>query len=50
MGYEIKCRRLRRAGHVARMEVGRKSFKILTDEPRRKRPLGKLKRTWEDNV
>jgi hypothetical protein len=35
----IKSRRLRRAGHVARMEGGRSAFKILTGTPAGKRPL-----------
>ena len=30
----IKSRRLRWAGHVARMEKGRSAFKILTGKPR----------------
>ena len=33
----IKSRRLRWAGHVARMEEGRRSFKILTGKPTGKR-------------
>ena len=37
----IKSRRLRWAGHVARMEEGRSSFKILTGKPTGKRPLGR---------
>ena len=37
----IKSRRLRWAGHVARMEEGRNAFKILTDKPTGKRPLGR---------
>ena len=36
----IKCRRLRWAGHVIRMDEGRSTFKILTDTPVGKRPLG----------
>jgi hypothetical protein len=36
---EIKARRLRSAGHVARMEEGRSSFKTLTSKPTGKRPL-----------
>ena len=36
----IKSRRLRWAGHVARMEEGRSAFKILTGKPIEKRPLG----------
>jgi len=34
----IKSRRLRWAGHVARMEEGRSAFKILTGTPTGKRP------------
>ena len=37
----IKSRRLRWAGHVARMEEGRSGFKILTGKPTGKRPLGR---------
>ena len=37
----IQSRRLRWAGHVARMEEGRSSFKILTGTPAGKRPLVK---------
>ena len=32
------------------MEEGRRSFKILSDKPTGKRPLGKLRRRWEDNI
>jgi hypothetical protein len=46
----IKSRRLRWAGHVARMEESRSAFKILTGKPTGKRPLGKPRRSWEDNI
>ena len=46
----IKSRRLRWAGHVARMEEGRRVFKILTGKPTGKRPLGRPWRRWEDNI
>ena len=46
----IKFRRLRWAGHVARMEEGRSTFKILTGKPTGKRPLGRPKCRWEDNI
>ena len=46
----IKSRRLRWAGHVARMEEGRSTFKILTGKPTGKRPLGRPRRRWEDNI
>ena len=44
----IKFRRLRRAGHVVRMEEGRSAFKILTGKPTGTRPLGRSRRRWED--
>ena len=46
----IKYRRLRWVGHVARMEEGRSAFKILISKPIGKRPLGKPRRRWEDNI
>ena len=47
---EIKSRTLRWAGHVARMEEGRSVYKILTGKPTGKRPLGRSRRRWEDNI
>ena len=32
------------------MEEGRRAFKILTGKPTGKRPLGRLRRRWEDNI
>ena len=46
----IKSRRLRWAEHVARIMEGRIAFKILTGKPTGKRPLGRLRRRWEDNI
>ena len=46
----INSRRLRWAGHVARMEEGRSAFKMLTGKPTEKRPLGRPTRRWEDNI
>ena len=46
----IKSRRLRWAGNVARMEEDRSAFKILTGKPTGKRPLGRPRRRWEDNI
>ena len=46
----IKSRRLRWAGHVARMEESRSDFKILTAIPTEKRPLGRPRSRWEDNI
>ena len=45
-----KTRRLRLAGHVARMEEGKSTFKILTARPKGKRPLGRARRRWEENI
>ena len=46
----IKCRRLSWARHVARMEESTNVFKILTDTPAGKRPLGRPRRRWENNI
>ena len=46
----IKSRRLRWAGHVARMEEGRGVHKVLVWKPEGKRPLGRTRRRWEDNI
>ena len=46
----IKSRRLRCAGDVAKMEEGRGAFKILIGTPAGKRPLGRPRRRWEDNI
>ena len=46
----IKSRRLRWTDHVARMEEGRSAFKIVTSTPTGKRPLGRPRRRWEDNI
>ena len=43
-------RRLRWAGHVARMEEGRRAFKILTGTPTGMIPLGRPRRRWEDDI
>ena len=32
------------------MEEGRSAFKILTGKPTGKRPLGRPRRRWEDNI
>ena len=38
----IKSKRLRWAGHVARMEEGRSDFKVLTGKPTGKIPFGSV--------
>jgi hypothetical protein len=46
----IKSRRLRWAGHVARMGEGRGVYRVLVGRPEGKRPLAKPRRRWEDNI
>ena len=46
----IKSRRMRWAGHVARMEEGRGVYKVLVGKPEGKRPLGRARRRWQDNI
>ena len=46
----LKSRRMRWAGHVARMEEGRGVHKVLVGKPEVKRPLGRPRRRWEDNI
>jgi hypothetical protein len=46
----IKSRRLRWAGHVARMGEGRCVSRISVGKPEYRRPLGKPKRRWEDSI
>ena len=38
------------AGHVARMEKGRGVHKVLVGKPEGKRPLGRPRRRWDDNI
>ena len=40
----IKSRRMRWAGHVAKIEEGRSAFKMLIGKPTGKRPLGRPRR------
>ena len=46
----VKSRRMRRAGHVACMGEGRGVHKVLVEKPEGKRPLGRPRRRWEDNI
>jgi len=46
----MKSRRLWCAGHVARMGGKRSLYSILVGRPARRRPLGRLRRRWEDNI
>jgi hypothetical protein len=46
----IKSRRMRWAGHVARMGDGRGVYRILVGMPEGKRPLGRPRRRWKNNI
>ena len=46
----IKSRRMRWAGHVARMGEERGVYRVLVRKPEAKRPLGKPRRRWVDNI
>ena len=46
----VKSRGLRWAVHIARMEEDRKGFKMLISQPTGKRPTGRLRRRWQDNI
>jgi hypothetical protein len=46
----IKSRRMRLAEHVARMGEKRNACRILVGKAEGKRPLGRPRRTWVDNI
>jgi hypothetical protein len=46
----IKSRRMRWAGHVARMGESRGAYRVLVGKLERKRPAGRPRRRWEDNI
>jgi hypothetical protein len=46
----IKSRRMRWAGHVARMGKGRGAIRILVGRSERRKPLGRPRSRWEDNA
>jgi len=46
----IKSGRIKWAGHVACMGERRGIYRVLVRKPKGKRPLGVLRRRWEDNI
>jgi hypothetical protein len=46
----IKSRRMRWAGHIARMEENRNAYRLLVGKPEGKSPLGRPRRRWVDNI
>jgi hypothetical protein len=46
----IRSRGMRLAGHVARMGKRRGVYRVLVGKPEGKRPLGRTRRRWVDNI
>ena len=46
----IKSRRMGWAGHVARMDEERGVYRVLVGKSEGKRPLGRPRRRWVDNI
>jgi hypothetical protein len=46
----IKARKMRWVGHVARMGEVRGAYNILVGRPEGRRPLGRPRCRWEDNI
>jgi hypothetical protein len=46
----IKSRRMRWSGHVACMGEGRGVYRVLVGRPEGKKPLGRPRCRWEDNI
>ena len=46
----IKSRRMRWAGHVARMGEERGAYRVMVGKPEGKRPLGRPRRRWVNNI
>ena len=46
----IKSRRMRWAGHVARMGEERGVYRVLMGKPEGRRPMGRPRRGWVNNI
>jgi hypothetical protein len=46
----VKSKRMRWAGHVARLGEGRVVHRVLVGKPEGRRSIGRPKRRWEDNI
>jgi hypothetical protein len=46
----MKARRMRWAGHVARMREKRHAYRLLVGKPEGRRRLGRPRRRWVDNI
>jgi hypothetical protein len=47
---QIKSRRMRWVGHVARMREGKNVYRVLMGKPEGKRPLERPRHRWEDGI
>jgi hypothetical protein len=43
-------RKMRWAGHIARMRTKRNTYRFLMEKPEGRRPLGRHRHRWEDNT
>jgi hypothetical protein len=48
--FSIKSRRMKWAGHIARIGEKRNAYRLLVGKPGGKRPLGRVRPTWVDNI
>jgi hypothetical protein len=46
----MKARRIKWTGHIARMRDKGNAYRILVGKPEGRRPLGKHRHKWEDNI
>jgi hypothetical protein len=46
----IKSRRIRWVGYVALMRVKRGLYRVLVGKPEGKKPLGRTRRRWKNNI
>jgi len=46
----VKSRKMRWAGHVARMGEGRGVYRVLVGKPEGEIPMGRPRSRWEDNI
>ena len=47
---DVRSTRMRRAGHVARIGEERGVYRVLMGKPEGRRPLGRPRRRWVDNI
>jgi hypothetical protein len=48
--WAIRSRRIRWAGHISHMGETRGAYRVLEGRPEGKRPLGRPRHKWEDNI